>query len=262
MNMAGMTGLAGEGAGGNGNGATGGGAGSDVVTPRILSIDFVGGYTVNSTAGASGAGGAGGAGGSTTVTTVVSLPAMAATEVAGVKPASHWNSASGAVGMLTALALSDGSVTTTSATWNSPKNGSSPGIWRIGYTDAAGDVRMMNGYLDPLTVAMPATVTVSDLPSAIVAAGYDVYVYVTGVVSSGTRIYRYALGATTSTVSQVAPSATTFSGYLLAPEAGAGNYIVFHNVGGTSFTLTATPGGGSQTRAPVNGIQIVSPAGL
>lgn len=251
MNVAGTTGTAGDGAGG----ATGGAAGADVVTPRILSIDFVGGYTTNSTA-------VGGAGGTTTVTTVVSLPAMAATEVAGVKPASHWNSAAGAVGSLTALSLADGTATTSSVTWNSPKNGNSPGIWRIGYGDAAGDVRMMNGYLDPLTTAMPATVSVSDLPSAIVTAGYDVYVYVTGAVSSGTRTYRYSIGTITSTVNQVAPSGTTFSGYTLAPEAGAGNYIVFRNVIGPSFTLTATPGGGSQTRAPVNGIQIVSPAGL
>jgi hypothetical protein len=46
-------------------------------------------------------------------------------------------------------------------------------------------------------------------------------------------------------------------------EGGSGNYVVFRNVTGTSFTLTATPGTttGNEHRAPVNGIQIVYPSG-
>jgi hypothetical protein len=58
--------------------------------------------------------------------------------------------------------------------------------------------------------------------------------------------------------------ATTFGGYVLAPEGGAGNYVVFRNVTETGFTLTAQPMTGSTDqlfRAPVNGIQIVYPAG-
>ena len=46
-----------------------------------------------------------------------------------------------------------------------------------------------------------------------------------------------------------------------APAGGAGNYVVFRNLTSASFTLTATPGTGSPTRAPVNGLQIVAPTG-
>ena len=67
--------------------------------------------------------------------------------------------------------------------------------------------------------------------------------------------------ATTITVSQTGPSPSTFPGQTLAPAGGAGSYVVFHNVSGATFTLTATPGTGPQTRAPVNGIQIVWPPG-
>jgi hypothetical protein len=50
-----------------------------------------------------------------------------------------------------------------------------------------------------------------------------------------------------------------FGGYKLAPAGGAGNYIVFRNLTTPFFTLAAIPGTG--LRAPVNGIQIVSPTG-
>ena len=228
-----------------------GGADNTPAAPRILSVDFVGGYTM-----AVSTGGAGGAG-----TTLVSLAAMSPTEIAGFKPASHWNAAFGAAGSLTGIALADASATEASVMWNSPPSVASPGEWRVGYTDAPGDARMMNGYLDPLTSAAPATVVVSGLPTTITSAGYDVYVYTSGAIPSGTRTYRYAIGATTFTVSQTGPTPTTFSGYVLAPAGGAGNYVVFRNRTEASFTLIATPGTGSPSRSPVNGIQIVSPTG-
>jgi hypothetical protein len=240
--------------------ATGGGAGT--VVPRTLSIDFVGGTTrtVSSTGGAAGrAGAAGGAAG--TNTEVIALPAMAPTEVAGVKPAAHWNSAQGSTGQLTTLVQSDGTVTAATATWSSPPGASGPGIWRNGFADAPGNTRMMNGYLDPLSSDMPAAVGVSNLPADMAAVGYDVYVYCVGEVPSGTRTYRYSVGSTGITVSQTGPSPTTFTGFVLAPAGGAGNYVVFRNVTGSAFTLTAAPASGSITRAPVNGIQIVSPPG-
>jgi hypothetical protein len=121
---------------------------------------------------------------------------------------------------------------------------------------------MMNGYLDPLAPAAPATVIVGNLPPEIVTPGYDVYVYVSGdTPAAQTRTYRYAIGAVTQMVAQIGPAPTTFPGFTLAPAGGAGNYIVFRNLTGPSFTLTATPGTGTATRAPVNGIQIVSPTG-
>ncbi|MES1172056.1 MAG: hypothetical protein ABUL77_02370 [Bacteroidota bacterium] len=237
-------GTGGIGTGGQGTGgALTGGAGS-----RILSIDFVGGSNVAT----------GGAG----ATTFVAGTPLASTELAGFKLASNWNNAPGNMGTLPALALADGAVTPASVTWNSPGMGTSPGIWRVGYPDTPGNSRMMNGYLDPVQTSAPATVAVSGLPANITGAGYDVYVYVTGDVSAGqTRNYRYAIGSNTIMVTQAGPSPLTFSMFMLAPAGGAGNYIVFRKLTGASFTLTATPGTGSSARAPVNGIQIVSPTG-
>ncbi len=191
----------------------------------------------------------------------MALSAMGPTEVAGVKPVSHWNSAQGPMGQLTSLAQSDGTSTLVTAMWNSPAGASGPGVWRNGFPDAPGNTRMMNGYLDPLSSAMPATVAVSNLPADMATAGYDVYVYCFGGVSGGTRTYRFSIGTASITVVQTGPSATTFTGFMLAPAGGSGNYIVFHNVTGSAFTLTGTPASGPITRAPVNGIQIVSPPG-
>ncbi len=229
-----------------GGGTGGGAAGAGGAHPTIISIDFVGGSTMT--------GGTGGA-------SLVAAPAMAASETAGVKPAANWNGAGTPVGTLANLRESDGTVTAAGVSWSSPPTSGNPGEWTNGYADAPGDTRMMNGYLDPTATASPATVTVSGLPAAI-SVGYDVYVYVQGdIPSSSTRTYQYAIGTTTFTVSQTGPSPTSFPGFTLAPAGGAGNYVVFHKVTGASFKLTATPGTGPQTRAPVNGIQIVWPAG-
>jgi hypothetical protein len=133
----------------------------------------------------------------------------------------------------------------------------------VGFADMPGNTRMMNGYLDPVQAAMPAVVTVSGLPASITGGGYDVYVYIAGDVGTGTstRVYNYAIGTTMFSVSQTGPTPTSFTSFALAPAGGAGNYIVFRNLTAATFTLTATPGTGSAQRAPVNGVQIVSPTG-
>jgi hypothetical protein len=243
---AGTTGAGGgAGAAGSGGSGSGGAAGTGQV---VLSIDFIGGRPPM-----------GGAGGMN----VIAAPAMTATEVAGVKPVAHWNGAANISGTLASLVLADGTATSASVTWNSPSMGTNPGEWMMGFADMPGDTRMMNGYLDPVTTAMPAVVTVSALPASITAAGYDVYVYVDGDVGTtpNTRTYNYAIGSAMFTVSQTGPVPTSFTAFTLAPAGGAGNYIIFRNVTGAAFTLTATPGTGTATRAPVNGLQIVSPTG-
>lgn len=250
----GGVGTAGMGRGGTGTGGVGtGGVGTGVmgvggaVGPRILSIDFVGGVP-------DAAGGVGG-------TTLTPIP-MAATEMAGVKMAANWNSASSFMGSLTALKLSDGTVTAAGVTWNSPPVTGSAGIYAVDLEDAPGNARMMNGYLDPTAIATPAAIVVSGLPTTITSGGYDVYVYTLGHLASGTRTYNYTIGTTTFIVSQTGPSPTTVPAFVLAPNMnpGVGNYVIFRNITGASFTLTATPDTGTP-RAPVNGIQIVSPTG-
>jgi hypothetical protein len=221
------------GAGGTGGTATGGATG-----PMIISIRFVGGRT-------------GGAPGTTT---------MSATDSAGFKPAANWNSAPNATGTLSSLVAADGSTATgASITWNSP------GTYTVGFTDTSGDAHMMNGFLEAKDLNSPITINLT-LPSSMSGA-YDVYVYCYGYIDVSTRTYQYKIGSTTQTVSQTGHSVTTFPGHSLAPVSGTGSgtYILFQNVTGTTFTLTATALSSTASpaayRVPVNGIQIVYPAG-
>jgi hypothetical protein len=194
-------------------------------------------------------------------TTLVPGVPMSASEIAGVKPAAQWNPAIGPTGSLANLTLSNGGVTTATVSWQSPSSASGPGEWNHQYPDAPGDVKMMNGYLDPLSSTSPATVIVSKLPPELTAASYDVYVYVSGEIRSpNTRTCRYTLGTTSLTVSEVGPTPTTFTGFSQARDGGTGNYIVFRKLTGAAFTLTATPGTNTPARAPIDGLQIVFPA--
>jgi hypothetical protein len=197
---------------------------------------------------------------------------MGPTESAGVKAAAHWNEAAGAASAaaLTPLILNDGTSVAASVTWSASSTATSPGVYSVGLTDAPGDTRMMNGYLDPaLGVAPVATIVVSGLPASITAGGYDVYVYFLAALNSGeTRSHKLTLdnGATITdfTVSQTGPSPTTFPGYSAAANLGTtGNYVLYRKVTGARFTLTSTALNGTTAtrRAPVNGIQIVWPSG-
>ena len=234
--IAGAGGIAGGGAGGGAAGAAG-------TAPHILSIDFVGGAI----------GYAGGGGHS-----AIARP-RATTEVAGVRPAANWNAAFGSASAtpLTPLVLDDGSPFAGSVTWSAPGMAGTLGVYSLGYPDAPGDVRMMNGYLDPVIASPVVTITVSGLGA--LAGGYDVYVYSYGFLSdTDTRSRKLAIGANTFTLTQMGPSPATFPGYVLGAN---GNYVVFKQVTGASFTLTATAVSGATKRAPVNGLQISWPTG-
>ena len=195
---------------------------------------------------------------------VPGIVAMDPNDVAGVKQARNWNSASGNQGSLSSLLFADGSTATSASVgW------SASDTWTVGFTDTAtsSDSRMMSGYLDPRATALPATPATINvtLPNSMSGA-YDVYVYCYSNIETRTRTFRYAIGTTPRTWTQQGPSSTTFPGYNQAPEGGTGNYsyVRFQNVTGSTFTLTATPvaaTGGASYRAPVNGIQIVYPAG-
>jgi hypothetical protein len=223
---------------GGGSGASPSGSGGATATggtgpstgPRIISVDFSGTETP-----------------------------MTASEVAGYKPASHWNNAPAASGTMSTVMDQMGVATGSSATWSA----GSGGVFRLSWTDAPGNSRMMNGYLDPYASTGPASVTVTNLPAAFGAARYDVYLYAYGPLDGGNRASKYTVGSTTSTLWQAAPSASAFGGFLVAPDGGSGNVIVFRGLTGTSFTVTATPdaANGTNTRAPLNGLQIVSPSG-
>ena len=243
---AGRGGAGGDARGGAGNlGATAGAGGG--AKPTILSIDFVGGLPA-----ADGAAG------------ITAAPTLRPTDVAGARPAAHWNSAFGAAGVLPSLILSDGTSSSAKVTWSSPPTGvTAPGVWRLQLTDARPDAIMMDGYLDPSSITLPATILVANLPESMASGGYDVYVYCLGAITlaTETRTYAYAIGATIVSVSQSGAkmSPTNFGGFqLVAQSNGTGNTIVFHSVTGPAFSLVATPVTGDFKRAPVNGIQIVS----
>jgi hypothetical protein len=218
----------------------------------ILSIDFVGGFNdIGAIAGAPGG------------IPVTAGPLMASTDVAGFKPAPHWNAAFGAVGAISPLTLSDGTSVNATLTWNSPPTTTKSGVWRLAFDDLLPDATMMDGYLDPQSPALPATIVIANLPVPIGSRGYDVYVYCMGAITSvRTRTYVYRVGMTDVSVSQTGPVTALFPGYqLVTPNDTSGNVVVFHNLSGTMFTLLAIPGTGDTSRAPVNGIQIVSPPG-
>jgi len=192
---------------------------------------------------------------------------MSDTESAGFKLAARWNSATGSTNgasSLSSLLAADGSTTTASITWNAS------GTFTVPFTDSSGDAHMMNGFLEARD-AVSTTIVVT-LPSSMSGA-YDVYVYCYGNIDASTRTYRYAIGSTIHDVSQTGHSATTFPGQTPAaapggPDGGptTGTYVLFQNVTGATFTLTATALTSTATptpilRAPVNGIQIVYPAG-
>ncbi len=183
---------------------------------------------------------------------------MALTETAGVIPKTNWNSATGN-SHPSALALADetGALNGAVVTWTGDAGWSTPIV------DAAGNARMMKGYLDAGGTSH-STVTVSGLPVS--ATGYDVYVYTDGDNGSNTRSTSYVLtpsGSAGTTITATDTAGTNFNGTFSPAANSSGNYVKFASISATSFTLVSTPGTASDgtLRAPVNGIQIV-PSGM
>jgi hypothetical protein len=178
--------------------------------------------------------------------------AMGAAELAGVAARPNWNEAAGANGPGLALVDETGVDSGAAVAW------SAPGVWTLGIADVAGDFRMMNGYLDAMDADV-ATVTVTGLPAD--PSGHYVYVYADGDNDGDMRTGSYTIagpGTPATTIDVIDEPNTDFDGSFVRARNGAGNYAVFF-VGGSDFTLTATPAtsGGGTLRAPLNAIQIV-----
>ncbi len=183
---------------------------------------------------------------------------MAASESAGVVPATNWNSAATGgtkVGTFSNLVDNLGATLSASVSWNAP------GCWYQPITESAGNYRMMKGYLDETP-----TVTVSSLPPSFQASGYDVIVYCDGDAgtTSHVRVGQYKIGATSI---YAADSTYVFSGTFIQANGtndqglatSAGNYVRFTNQTSSSFVLYSI-GGYTQdglARAPINAIQII-----
>jgi hypothetical protein len=193
---------------------------------------------------------------------------MSAYETAGARTATRWNSAQGAMGTLGSLTLSDGTTSNATITWNALQAGATNGMWTMNYADQPGDLRMMNGYLDPRWTSIPSSAstlfTVSGLPASIASGTYDVYVYTLG--DTAMRSYQYGLGSQVQTVQQnSAPPVPPPSPYPYASanDSMTGTHVVFTSITGDSFSVTVKPVSATNNvyRAPVNGVQIVWPAG-
>jgi hypothetical protein len=193
---------------------------------------------------------------------------MGLTEVAGVTRAAYWNSAAGEKGSISNLISWTGAGTGAALSWITPPEGLGPlGTGLLGYADAPGDVRMMNGYIRFTMSPSLATVTVTALPDSVAARGYDLYIYAAGSVPpNDSWTYRYALSSSAgpATIVQNGPTPTTFTGFTpVGSTDGTPNYVVFSHLTNASFTLTATAlhaDVSPQEGPPINGFQIVSPA--
>jgi len=179
---------------------------------------------------------------------------MGGSEVAGVVPKSNWNNANGAVNE-TGQPLVDetGAATSAVVTWTADD------VWDEPLTDAPGNVRMMEGYLDNGNMDT-TVVNVSGLPPD--PNGYSVYVYANGGITSGTDTGIYQISGTGITASSVSLTyGSVFNGTFTQATATSpnGNYVVLTIPSVSSFTLSAIPSAATSgyKRAPINGIQIV-----
>jgi hypothetical protein len=172
-------------------------------------------------------------------------------ETAGVVSKPHWNNAFGS-SRSTGLPLVDelGAATSARVTWMSSRS------WMTPATDAAGNRRLMKGYLDT-TSTSTTTVSVTGLASQ----WHDVYVYADGDNRTYERSATYTLSGadiTTTTVHLTDPPNTNFEGVFTRATESIGNYVKFR-INAGEFTLTATPTApqSGTRRAAVNAIQIL-----
>lgn len=198
---------------------------------------------------------------------------MGASEVAGVVPQANWNNAYGNSGSVSALVERAGNPTTASVDW------ASTNMYSTSIPDSLGNNRMMKGYQDSSNT-VPTVIHVSGLPASF--GRYDVIVYFDGANGGAARAANYRIVTANNSVadssaqfsgcpqgilgpgsiiSGLDAASTNFSGtFTLASSGSAGNYVLFPDCHGSSFTLLPVHGGStdSQYRAPVNGIQILA----
>ncbi|MEW6159771.1 MAG: hypothetical protein AB1813_20260 [Verrucomicrobiota bacterium] len=202
---------------------------------------------------------------------------LTADQVAGVDTVAqaNWNnlteaSSTGPVGNLVADTATGSQATTTTVEWTSPNTWASTGRGEENNGFSGSDRILMTGYLDTGN-STTTTITIRDVPSELTGPGYDVVVYSLGGVSGRGGTYRL-LDANSGAVigSQVvirAPaSPSTYIGVFGATSGvNDADFVVFKNIKVANITVeasTAIVGVGGTPRAPVNGVQLVTPSGL
>ena len=162
--------------------------------------------------------------------------------------------------------------TTVSVEWTSNNTWDSTGRGEENNKFVGSDHTLMIGYLDT-GGATTSTVTLSDLPSALTAKGYDVYVYLLGGVGQGRAgAFRLLDGDGNVLVDYIrAVGDDNPSSFVRNTEApgsatyGTGNYLVFSGITASKITVEATTANGQGAsgtpRAPINAVQLIPSAG-
>jgi len=198
---------------------------------------------------------------------------LAAADVAGVVPAASWNtaansasSADGSSGVLTGLLRSDGTSCGASVTWMGT---SALAVLSTVHADDP-DRKMMRSYVQFCSPGGPPDggttallISITSLPEPFVSRGFDLYVYSEQEIpTDDARTWSISAGnAPAITLSATPPSASNpqFAGTYTVVTAGAGDYVRFNNLKGSSVTIKATPLTAKRNYcSAVNGVQLVS----
>jgi hypothetical protein len=185
---------------------------------------------------------------------------MAPTDAAGLPAVAqaNWNNCPAISGTLNVVD-NGGNATTVQATWTSPT-----GVWGSGGNDAfpvGADHNLVQGYLDN---GGTATINITNLPVALTANGYDVYVYAVFDVPGRGGTYSIVDGLTPTTVLRTAVplrADTTPTGYAQSPglpTAFTGNYLVFHGLTNANIQVNAVATNTGTPRAIVGAVQLVA----
>lgn len=188
----------------------------------------------------------------------------------------NWNNLAGSKGTNVSKLVADLSgasvASTATVSWDSNNTWASAGIGEENNKFSGGDRTIFTGYLDT-TASSTTAITIKGLPTNLTSKGYDAVIFMMGGVpnkgggyrvrdaASGAVLKDYVLiGGVTNTSSYIKASAT-------APGSAAntGNYVVFSGLNAASIIIEASTAGGlgfggSAFRAPINAVQLVSPA--
>ena len=194
-------------------------------------------------------------------------------QAAGIDTAlqANWNNASGISGTLENLVADDEGAaiaTTATVTWTCPNTWSSTGRGEEnnGFPDGP-DRTLMLGYLDT-GAATTTTVTIEDVPAALVSSGYDVIIYALGGVGGRGGSYRLLSGPdqplTDYKLVAAPASPTSYVEDTGESHDEVGTYMVFNGLSASTLVVEATttvePFGGTP-RAPINAVQLVQIGG-
>lgn len=200
---------------------------------------------------------------------------LAATASAGAPDLvqKNWNNLSGQSGTATTIvadAQGTSEATTINVVWTSNNTWGSTGLGEENNALTGADRTLFTGYLD---TGAPTTtsVTITGLGSKLTSSGYDVIVYAQGGVGGRGGGYRI-LDATSQAVIKdyvKAKSGTNLTSYVEVPvnadgSHGVGNYIVFSGLNASGIIIEGSTAAevavGTPARAPINAVQLVTPA--